>query len=263
MKKVVYIITVVLLVLLIGQGAYANGPVPSGYEQEVLVDDCMMIDSIQIIGVADDEEGVIKDISASELRADSSVTKIESQRLISFSVKDYEKDIIYDAFYLVITHENGETITTNVLQADEYGTCLLDTENANIKRGVIENKKIGFFSSIFLFFVLLPPLFVTIIAEVLAGQIFKITEKKHIVIINCITNPIMNIIILRLLHTTIIDYWLIVLVMELVVLAVEFVYYIFMYKEYSKLKLALFSLAANTLSFGVYISISTLFDRLV
>jgi len=263
MKKIVIIILTVLLILLIGQTGYANGPEPSPHDQEVLIDDCTIIEHVQIIGKADDEEGVIKSKSGIQLTNYTSETKIESQRIIYFHTRDYKSDIIYDEFYLVATLKTGETVTTNVLQVDDFGTYLLNIENESIERGVIEYRKIGFFASIFLFFILIPPLFITIIVEVLTGEIFKIEIKKHIVLINCITNPIMNVIIIRLLHRLIIDYWLIVLILELAVLVVEFIFYIFKYKEYSKLKLVLFTLIANASSFGVYISISTLISRLV
>lgn len=101
-------------------------------------------------------------------------------------------------------------------------------------------------------FVLLVPFGLTVYLEYLTTRIFKIKPTKYVCKINLITNPIMNIILIVILANVAISYLLLVLLLELVALCIEYIYYRHKYKNINKIKLLKFTVTANAVSWSVY-----------
>lgn len=101
-------------------------------------------------------------------------------------------------------------------------------------------------------FVLLVPFGLTVYLEWKITHIFKIQPAKYVCIINLITNPIMNIILIIVMANIAISYLLLVLILELVVLCVEYIFYLYKYKNIDKLKLLKFTATANAVSWSLY-----------
>lgn len=108
--------------------------------------------------------------------------------------------------------------------------------------------------------ILIRNLLLTIIIELAISLILGIKEKKdinNIIIINCITNPILNIILLIIMYfisNNIIIYSLI-FIFEIIVIYLEYLYY----KNriiFKNINILLFSIILNTISFMTGLIIS-------
>jgi hypothetical protein len=98
--------------------------------------------------------------------------------------------------------------------------------------------------------VLALPLGFTVLVEFLVAIPFRLKPYKHVILINLITNSVMNVLlyILRLSGTGL---WIVAL-LEAAVVLVEYLFYTKKYTDHPKGKLLLFSLIANALSWGLF-----------
>jgi hypothetical protein len=101
-------------------------------------------------------------------------------------------------------------------------------------------------------FYLIVPLLVTLLVEWLMSLIFRLKRGRYVFIANLITNPIMNILLLVIYNFVYLDFYLILLLLEIMVAAFEFWFYTRRYKQHSKRRLLLFVIAANLASWGIY-----------
>ncbi len=106
-------------------------------------------------------------------------------------------------------------------------------------------------------FVLIVPLLFTVLVEWIIALFFKLKPGEYVVIINFITNPVLNI-LLMLFTSSFLGYTLLLVIFEAVVAGAEFWFYTWKYKEYTKKRLLLFTLVANAVSWGLY-SLFTMF----
>ena len=94
------------------------------------------------------------------------------------------------------------------------------------------------------------PLGFTVLAEFLTAIPFRLKPYKYVVLINLITNLVMNV-LLYILRLNGMGLWIVAL-LEVVVVLVEYLFYTKKYKDHPKGKLLLFSLIANALSWGLF-----------
>ena len=94
------------------------------------------------------------------------------------------------------------------------------------------------------------PLGFTVLAEFLAAIPFRLKPYKYVVLINLVTNLVMNV-LLYILRLNGMGLWIVAL-LEVVVVLVEYLFYTKKYKDHPKGKLLLFSLVANALSWGLF-----------
>ena len=88
------------------------------------------------------------------------------------------------------------------------------------------------------------------------GAAFGLRPDKYVWIANLITNPIMNILIVVLFNCFLLDYYLLLLFLEIAVATLEFWFYTIKYRQYSRKRILLFAVTANLASWGVYYLIS-------
>ncbi len=101
-------------------------------------------------------------------------------------------------------------------------------------------------------FALILPLLFTVLIEWIVSLFFKLKPSKYVVIINFITNPILNILLFFIYAYNKMNYIPALIIFEAVIMGIEFWFYTRKYKEYSKIRLFIFSLAANAASWGLY-----------
>ena len=91
---------------------------------------------------------------------------------------------------------------------------------------------------------------VTIVIEMLVGLCFRMRPIRYVIIINLITNPVMNLLLLILSISveSSAAYTVALLVLEAIVRGLEFLFYTRKYRERKKWVLLLFTLIANAAS---------------
>ena len=94
------------------------------------------------------------------------------------------------------------------------------------------------------------PLGFTVLVEFLVAIPFRLKPYRYVVLINLITNLVMNV-LLYLLRLNGMGLWIVAL-LEVAVVLVEYLFYTKKYKDHPKGKLLLFSLIANALSWGLF-----------
>jgi len=99
-------------------------------------------------------------------------------------------------------------------------------------------------------FLLLRLALFTALIEFLVALLFRIRPVWIVPIVTFVSNIIMNLIIFRLYRSGI-NYWTLVIIGEICAIIAEMLVYFLIYKNISKRKLALFSLAANIASFAL------------
>lgn len=107
-------------------------------------------------------------------------------------------------------------------------------------------------------------LIMTLIIELGMALILKVRDKLdllYIALINCITNPILNIILVLIVSFFVknnIVFYIIVIIFEIIVVFVEYLFYKNRLK-YNRISLLLFSFILNASSFGLGLIYNYLF----
>lgn len=247
MKRRVVFLAVVMIILAFPLVAHANAPAPDPYRVYIAVDNYSKIKDIEFLGSVDGENY--------EYAGTDNYPQI-TRRLGEKTVELYNKDGHYKSFKLQITFDDGQTIETNPVDFVEWGTYTYNVKKDVLSEGKINNYKMDGMISFFVLFFLILPLGVTVIVEWLLSMAFSLKPGKYVVIINFITNPIMNILLLLIFNNVYLDYSLVLLLLEIFVGVTEYIYYTNKYKGVSKRRLRLFTVAANIASWGIYYLIS-------
>ena len=159
------------------------------------------------------------------------------------------------AFYLRVMLPDGTERQTDEAKIVDYGCYTYDGETNLLKENgtyYSKSEALGTGALILLYIlgIFLVPLALTMLFEFLAALAFRMRPKKYVLIINLITNPIMNLVlvVLTLWLSGGAAYWITLAVLELIVCGLEFLFYTKKYKDRKKWVLLVFTLVANTVS---------------
>lgn len=244
MKKRILIVLIVVLMLLVPHAASANSPARNPWEITVYLEKVPKGTEIKAFLAGGD--GVFRLADEQGWTSDGTGGQ---KTYFYFREGDTQ-------FYLMLTAPDGTETRTNTVEIVTYGkyTCngaenLLEerTEHYN----TVANCKLGSQILLFLCCLFLLPIAVTLLIEWLTALCFGIRPVKHVLIINAITNPIMNLLLLiasALLLIGHLGYWFVLILLETAVIFIEYWYYKQKYPEIGHRKLLLFSITANVLS---------------
>ncbi len=243
-----------MLICLTPVSALANGPGPNNYYVHVLIDDTSNITFVEFWGY--DKDNNFKFIGDGTY---PEKTRVPNQQIFYFYNGDFTAtwEVKFKSFQLIIVLKNGETVRSNFVDFVDYGTYIYSVKDNTLMEGGITTQRLTALA----FFDLICPMLFTVFIEWIVSLLFKLKPGKYVVIINFISNPVMN--ILLIISTNyLIGYGLSLVILEMMVLGIEFWFYTWKYKGYSKKRLLLFSLAANAASWVVYSLFTVLFGLL-
>ena len=224
--------------------AFANAAPPRPIDIHIAIDDYSNIKKVFIQWSRDGVQYVQEEEGSYPQE-----TRRRDERIFSF-VNDEGQ---YKSFKLRIIFMDGKLVESNAAEYKEWGTYIYHVKDNVLETGPIISWKIdGYFYAMGL----LLPLICTLLIEWLISLAFKLKPGNYVVIANMVTNPIMNILLLKLFNRFFIDYYLILLIVEILVAVLEFIFYRIMYAECSKKRLSLFVVLANSASWGIYYLIS-------
>lgn len=254
MKRRICILLLAVLILLLPHAASANAPVrePRLIRIEYTgVDAAARIDAV-----------LLKEDGKTRVEEDLRRTGQSDAGDLYFRFENDET-----AFYLVCTGVDGTEARTETVRLIEYGNYLYDgVENRLSENGTYYNAKDGCTAAsalgtacrscieatlLYSLLGLLLPIALTLLIEWLTALCFGIRPVGHVIAINAITNPSMNILLLissLMLSVGNTAYWIILAVLEILVVFIEFAYYTQHYPGIPKKRLLLFSITANMLS---------------
>lgn len=238
MKKRLCMLLIAALLLLLPHAASANAPIPWYIE----------------ISCENVEEGT--QIEVVFQREDGTTRTEIADRTTGTIGMGYESD--ETSFCLVCTAPDGTETRTESVQLVSWGSYRYDGATNSLSangtyypRG--SNCADGVFTVVLIVLAIVLPLGLTLLFEFLVALCFGIRPKKYVCIINLITNPVMNV-LLFLLGAFNPNPWLYYTalgVLELVAVAVEFLFYRKKYPQYGGARLFFFSLTANAVSFAL------------
>jgi len=107
---------------------------------------------------------------------------------------------------------------------------------------------------IFLPFMMIPRVAVSVILETLIARLFKIIPLRKIVILNILTQLVLSLFMI----TTGLSYWTSLIIGEIMVYVIEAVIVLLLYKSIKREKLFIFVVTANTLSLGLGIWLNSI-----
>lgn len=239
MKKRLWAILLALVLMLpFLRVASANAPVPDPNESKL--DYRGVPDGSTVAVMAADTDGVVREV-------ESVVTTTPNGRF-SFRLESGT------SFYVEMMTPNGALLRSDPLIFEGRENYRFDGETGTLEKGryLSDGCSGAAFATVLLLglVMLIAALGVTILIEMLIGLCFRMRPVRYVIIINLITNPIMNIILWIL--TLAIDangaYMIALIVLELIVCGFEFWFYARKYKARKKWVLLIFTLVANAAS---------------
>ena len=240
MKKNLIVLVVFMFICLMPVTALADSTPPGPNEQYVLIKGYGGAAEVQLWGY--DSAGDCQQIKDYDVVK----TRVWDERILSF----YNDKGTFISLQ-VIAVRNGETIKSNLVDIKEYGKYIYSVEDNVLEQGDITSTKLSIFSLIIYGFYLIFPLLFTILIEWIISWFFKLKPRMYVPIINLVTNPVLNILLL-LLANSYIHYTLQLIVFETIIVGAEYWFYTCAYKGYSRKRLLLFSIVANAASWGLY-----------
>lgn len=235
MKKTLLILAVIFICLM-PVTALADSPAPPPFC--VLIDDYSNSGGVQVFGY--DNSG-----NRSEIKIVlSEVTKVISERALFF-INDGGK------FVSIQVQAGIYSAPSNTVYIKDSGSYIYSLKDNALKKGEITTWKPNTFSVILVAIVLIFPMLFSVLVEWIVSLFFKLKPDKYVIIINFITNPVINILLLICVNFAI-DYIFLLVILEILVAGVEFWFYTWKYKGYSKIRLLIFTLVANAASWGLY-----------
>ena len=246
MKKRICILLLIAVLLLVPHVASANAPIPWYIE----------------IGCENVEAGT--QITVVFQREDGTTRTQIAEATTGTIGMGYESD--ETSFYLVCTAPDGTETRTASVQLVSWGcyrydgaTNTLSANGTYYPRG--SNCADGVLTAVLIVLAFVLPLGLTLLFEFLVSLCFGIRPKKYVLIINLITNPVMNLLLLLLamiLGPEQWVYWTVLAVLELAVVGLEFLFYTKKCREIPRVRLLIFTVVANLLSFLIGICVINL-----
>lgn len=252
-KRFCILLITAILLLLVPHAASANSPVR---RPELMQVECENMTA-----------GTRMDVVL--LKADGSIRTMEDQYrpygggttgYVYFKHEDGET-----SFYLKSFMPDGTETDSEMVQIVAYGSYRYDgAENRLESTGTYYSRAQscgdGAVVIAMLPLLLVLPLGLTLLTEFLTALCFRIRPKKYVFIINLITNPIMNVLLITL--TLILEptwtYWAALAVLEILVIGLEFLFYTKKYRETPRARLFAFTLTANLVSFAAGVAVTQL-----
>ena len=239
MKRRICIVLIVLFaLLLLPHAASANAPAPDPFEIRVDYQNVPEGSTVTVLATdAAGAEHVLFEIVAGTPRG-----------RMTF------QDIDEAAFFVQMTAPDGAVTRSAPIAFEPRQSYRFDAQTGVLEQGrYLSDSCDGAWFALFgvlgvVWLVL--ALGVTIVIELLTGLCFRMRPVRHVIIINLITNPVMN--ILLLLLTLSVNgggvYWIALAILELIVCGFEFWFYTRKYRDRKKWVLLVFTLTANALS---------------
>lgn len=232
-KRLIIAVLVLLMLAVFGHAASANAPVPDPF--------AFWLDYRNL------PEGATLTVVSADGETLSSYTAGSDQGRLTV-LDPTEAD-----FFVILTLKDGTTVQSNTVSFASRSYVRFDGATGTLEAGSYLKKEGSVLTGVVLGVIaawLLLALCVTIGVELLTGLCFRIRRIYRVVIINLITNPVMNIILLFLTLTASDGryYWPVLAGLELLVCGVEFLFYALKYKERKKWVLLIFTIVANALS---------------
>ena len=244
-KRLCLVLAAVLLLLLIPHAASANSPVRSPWLLEIECSNMVPGTTMDVLLFAGSERTrTLEDAYHSYSDGTSGG--------LSVWYEDGET-----AFCLQVTTPDGTQMQTDAVGIVEYGKYAYDGATNRLEANGTyysraENCTAGAEILLYLIFLLFAPLGLTLLIEFLTSLCFGIRPRKYVVVINLITNPAMNLLLLLLMFLfspVRWVYWVALGIMELAAVGIEYLFYTKKCRQIGRLRLFLFTLTANVLSF--------------
>lgn len=242
MKKHIRILLIVFCaLLLIPRAASANAPAPDPLRIDVA---CENVEpgTVILAMFAGEDGGFHPD----EIYGASTVS--ETTKSVSFHRSEHDTRM-----YLELTRPDGSTVQSNTLPVTADRSFRYDgkTNTLSVRAGSSSDSCIGGVLLFLLMLVaeILGAFALTVLIEFLVGLCFGMKPFRYILIANLITNIPMNIVLLLLNSVADgIGYWIALVVLELIVVLVEFLFWRKKYKDRRTWYVLLFAVAANVAS---------------
>ena len=238
LRRLALLLAVVTLLCLAPGSARANAPAPDPYRKTIILSDTSEVTSIAVY--VDGPDGSFRLLETFE-------SDHAREQTIHFQRPDDVK-----RFYIEVTLDDGAVRTSEPADATGYDQKFTYDVKANTLK-----EKTNATGWLYLPLVLLGlilalalPLGFTVLVEFLAAIPFRLKPYRHVVLINLVTNSVMNV-LLYILRLNGMGLWIVAL-LEVVVVLVEYLFYTKKYKDHPKGKLLLFSIIANALSWGLF-----------
>ena len=243
MKRRICIVLIVLFaLLLLPHAASANAPAPDPLRMTVEYKNVAPQTKITVLLAG--EDGVFR-IGESFLA--------EQEDGFRRSFYRHENDT---QFCIELTAPDGTVLRSNAAALESNGQYTYNADS-NVLRRVngywIDWLVAGIYLALAAIVYVLPiflALAVTLLIEFLTALCFRLKPRHYVILINLITNPVMNVIlrVISLWSLGASAYWIALAILELIVCGIEFWFYTRKYRDRKKWVLLLFTLVANALS---------------
>lgn len=246
-KKLFVLVFAVVLICVFPTTALANMTAPGPFEHELLIVGCKDVETMTITHFYEDGSIFVGKYESMETTVWFRATSREGERLTELEGDSSE------SFQIEVTFTDGSVQQSNVMQFSEYVNYIYDVNENMLRRSYTYFMWTS--GGVLLSWIPAAVLacVVTIIIECLASMLFRLKPTRYVYYVNLVSNPFMNAFLLLVMSFFRFKYIWIVLVLEILVVAAEYLVYIRLYKDLGKLRLFIFSLTANALSFGVYL----------
>ncbi len=248
MKNIVRImlLTIVFMMLFTAQ-AYANSARPSPYDIDIAIEDDKTIEKVVLFASEDGVQFV-------EMDQEEYLT--ETRKNNEFIAR-FHSDEVYPYFKIAVDYADGSYEESESVNFTEWGDYRYDPESKSLTLWEITSWRLSGMDYILYPIILVFPLIITIMVEMFIAKAFQLSKTGMVGIINLFTNLIMNLFITVLFNEVYLNYALVLLICEVLVMVVEFGFYLWRFKgAYTVKRLALFTLTANLASWAVYYAIS-------
>lgn len=245
-KKLLLLVIVMIIICVFPITALANSTPPGSFSHELLIDGCEDVETMIITYFHEDGSITAAKYESMETTVWFLETSREGQRVTELEGGSSK------SIQIEVTLTDGSVQQSNVMQFSDYANYIYDVNENIIRRsytyfmwtsgGVLFSWIVGAVYACAL----------TLIIECLVSLIFRLKPTKYVCYVNLISNLSMNTLLFLVMSFFRFPIVWIVIVLEILVVAAEYLVYIRIY-DVGKLRLLLFSLTANALSFGVYL----------
>lgn len=159
-----------------------------------------------------------------------------------FMVHRFSYRDVPNTFKIIVQYENGDLVVSDVITPKQFNAkVLLDLETGKVTKVPLFSHDLIYFLSLIL---------LTVILELIIAGLLKFKRYRLIIKVNVLTQLILHSILVYMFDIISYKAWYMVfLMLELLVVTIEFYIYSFYSKEYSKSKLLKYTLSANFTTF--------------